>query len=36
MVEHYVYKKVDAIVFGMLGPEIIKKQACAKIVTPTL
>ena len=36
MVEHYVYKKVDAIVFGMLGPEIIKKQACAKIVTPEL
>ena len=36
MVEHYIYKKVDAIIFGMLGPDIIKKQACAKIVTPEL
>ncbi len=36
MVETYVYKKVDALVFGMLSPEIIKKQSCAKIVTPEL
>ena len=36
MVESYVYKKVDAIVFGMLSPEFIKKMAAAKIVTPEL
>src|SRR3990167_7406171 len=32
----YIYKKVGSIVFGMLGPDIIRKQACAKIVTPEL
>ena len=32
----YVYKKVDAIVFGVLGPNMIKKMATAKIVTPEL
>ncbi len=32
----YVYKKVDALVFGLFSPEIIKKMACAKIVTPEL
>src|SRR3989344_2444853 len=36
MTENYIYKKVDAIIFGMLSPEIIKKQSCAKIVTPEL
>src|SRR3989344_1361885 len=36
MSETYVYKKVDAVVFGMLSPELIKKMACAKIVTPEL
>ncbi len=32
----YVYKKIGAIVFGMLGSDLIRKQACAKIVTPEL
>jgi len=36
MVEDYVYKKVDSIVFGMLSPEFIKKMASTKIVTPEL
>src|SRR3989344_5535468 len=27
MSETYVYKKVDAVVFGMLSPELIKKMA---------
>ena len=32
----YTYKKVKAIVFGMLSPEMVKKMSCAKIVTPEL
>ena len=36
MTEDYVYKKISAIVFGMLSPDIVRKQACAKIVTPEL
>ncbi len=32
----YTYKKVKAIVFGMLSPEMIKKMACVKVVTPEL
>ncbi len=36
MTESYVYKKVEAIIFGMLGPEMVKKMAAAKIVTPEL
>jgi len=36
MVEDYVYKKVGAISFGMLSPEIIRKMATSKIVTPEL
>ena len=36
MVEDYVYKKVDSIVFGMLSPEFIRKMASTKIVTPEL
>ncbi|MBI5392226.1 DNA-directed RNA polymerase subunit A', partial [Candidatus Woesearchaeota archaeon] len=36
MAEPYVYKKVSSIVFGMLSPDIVKKMACAKIVTPEL
>ena len=32
----YIYKKINALVFGMLGPDIVRKQACAKIVTPEL
>jgi len=31
-----VYKKVKAITFGMFSPELIKKMAAAKIVTPEL
>ena len=33
---HYVYKKIDALIFGVLSPDAIKKMACAKIVTPEL
>ncbi len=36
MEENYIYKKVKAIEFGMLSPDVIKKMACAKIVTPEL
>ncbi|MFA4887336.1 MAG: DNA-directed RNA polymerase subunit A' [Candidatus Nanoarchaeia archaeon] len=36
MAEDYVYKKVSAMVFGLLSPDAIKKMACAKIVTPEL
>lgn len=36
MVEEYVYKKINSIVFGMLSTETIKKMATAKIVTPEL
>jgi len=36
MVENYVYKKVSAVVFGMMSPDIVRKMACAKIVTPEL
>ncbi len=36
MAESYVYKKVSALVFGMLSPELVKKMACAKVVTPEL
>ena len=32
----YIYKKIDALVFGVLSPDIIKKMACAKVVTPEL
>jgi DNA-directed RNA polymerase subunit A' len=32
----YVYKKVDSIVFGIMSPQLIKKMASAKIVTPEL
>ncbi len=31
-----VHKKVDAIVFGVLSPKLIKKMSSAKIVTPEL
>src|SRR3989338_8266664 len=36
MADPYVYKKVKAIEFSMLSPDLIRKQACAKIVTPEL
>ncbi|MFC1800965.1 DNA-directed RNA polymerase subunit A' [Nanoarchaeota archaeon] len=32
----YVYKKVDKVVFGVLGPKHIHKMAAVKIVTPEL
>ncbi|MBN2367548.1 DNA-directed RNA polymerase subunit A' [Candidatus Woesearchaeota archaeon] len=32
----YVYKDVDSIVFGVASPQMIKKMATAKIVTPEL
>ena len=34
--EPYVYKKVSAVLFGVLSPKMIKKMAAAKIVTPEL
>ena len=36
MTENYAYKKVSTIIFGMLSPDLIRKMACAKIVTPEL
>ncbi len=33
---HYVFKQVSSVVFGVLSPKMIKKMACAKIVTPEL
>ncbi len=35
-VQHYVYKQVSSVVFGVLSPKMIKKMASAKIVTPEL
>jgi DNA-directed RNA polymerase subunit A' len=32
----YIYKKVGRIIFGMLSPEMIKKMAVCKVVTPEL
>ncbi|MBS3163123.1 DNA-directed RNA polymerase subunit A' [Candidatus Woesearchaeota archaeon] len=32
----YVYKKIDSIVFGVLSPQMIKKMATTKVVTPEL
>ncbi len=36
MSENYVYKKVDSVIFGVLGPDLIKKMAAVKVVTPEL
>ncbi len=36
MEKQSVYKKIDKISFGMMSPKLIKKMACAKIVTPEL
>ncbi|MEW6063053.1 MAG: DNA-directed RNA polymerase subunit A' [Nanoarchaeota archaeon] len=36
MPEEYVYKKVEAISFSLLSPQIIKKMAAVKIVTAEL
>src|SRR3989338_6163871 len=36
MTEEYIYKKIGSIFFGLLGPTLIKKMACVKIVTPEL
>ncbi|MBI4145771.1 DNA-directed RNA polymerase subunit A' [Candidatus Woesearchaeota archaeon] len=35
-VQHFVYKQVGSIVFGVLSPMMIKKMESAKIVTPEL
>jgi len=32
----YIYKKVGKIVFGLLSPDMIKKMAVCKVVTPEL
>jgi len=32
----FIFKKVKSITFGMLSPKMIKKMACAKVVTPEL
>jgi len=34
--EEYIYKKVEKIIFGFMSPKLIKKRACAKIVTAEL
>jgi len=34
--QHYVFKQISNIVFGVLSPKMIKKMASAKIVTPEL
>ncbi|MBR9691296.1 DNA-directed RNA polymerase subunit A' [Candidatus Woesearchaeota archaeon] len=34
--QEYVHKKVENIVFGVASPQLIKKMASAKIVTPEL
>jgi len=34
--QHFVFKQVSSIVFGILSPKLIKKMASAKIVTPEL
>jgi len=34
--ENYAYKKIDAIEFGFFSPNVIKKMATVKIVTPEL
>ena len=34
--QHYVFKQVASVVFGVLSPKMIKKMASAKIVTPEL
>ncbi|HLC55389.1 MAG TPA: DNA-directed RNA polymerase subunit A' [Candidatus Nanoarchaeia archaeon] len=36
MAEEYVYKCVDSIEFGLLGPEEIQKMSAVKVVTPEL
>src|SRR3990167_8156780 len=36
MEEEHTYKQVGSILFGILGPKMIKKMASAKIVTPEL
>lgn len=33
---HFIFKKVQNIVFGVLSPKMIKKMASAKVVTPEL
>jgi len=34
--EEYIYKQVKSLVFGILGPKVIKKMASVKVVTPEL
>ena len=36
MAEDYIYKQVQTIIFGVLGPHEIKKMASAKVITPEL
>jgi DNA-directed RNA polymerase subunit A' len=35
-IQHFVFKQVANVVFGVLSPKMIKKMASAKIVTPEL
>lgn len=35
-IKHFVFKQVNNVVFGVLSPKMIKKMACAKVVTPEL
>ena len=34
--QQYIFKKVDSIVFGIFSPQLVKKMASAKVVTPEL
>ena len=34
--EQHIYKQVRSIAFSVLSPKMIRKMACAKIVTPEL
>ncbi len=35
-IQHYIYKQVSSVVFGILSPKLIKKMASVKVVTPEL
>ena len=32
----HIHKKIDHLIFGILSPQLIKKMASAKVVTPEL
>ena len=34
--ETLIYKKVGSIIFGLFGPDMIKKMSAVKVITPEL